>query len=445
MAQNFLSCDRDQVLLLPVDMAEWLPAGHLAWFVIEAVGALDLDVVYGYYRQDGRGRPAHDPAMMVALVLYSYAVGVTSSRAIERRCVEDVGCRVISANRRPDHATIARFLVRHREALSELFFEVLALCERAGMLRVGTVAVDSTKLAANASASQNRTYEGLREEARRIIEEAVETDRREDELYGDRRGDELPEELADPRTRKARIRELLEQARAEVERAEQERAEKLAEQAEKVARTGRGMPGGKVQDRPSYDDRRLLARKYNITDPDSRIVRHRGMLMQGYNVQTVVGDGQIILSAAVTDSAVDQGQLGAAIQTARENLEKAGIDEPLGEVLADTGYWSARQITALQAQGIKLLVPPLIRSGSKQRQRSAALEMQAKLANPKAKDRYKRRQQIAEPVFAQIKHNRGITRVFRRGRHAVQAEVDLIATTHNLLKLYHRLGGPQAA
>jgi hypothetical protein len=285
----------------------------------------------------------------------------------------------------------------------------------------------------------------LREEARRIIEEAIETDRVEDELYGQARGDELPAELCDPGTRKARIRELLEQARAEVEKAEQDRAKRLAEQAEKVARTGRGKPGGKVQPRPSYNDRRLLARKYNITDPDSRVVRHRGMLLQGYNVHTVIGDGQIILSAAVTDSAVDQGQLAPAIQTARENLAKAGIDEPLGEVLADTGYWSGQQISKLQAQKIKLLVPPLIRSGSKKRQRSTALAMQAKLADPKVKDRYKRRQQIAEPVFAQIKHNRGITRLFRRGRQAVQAEIGLIATTHNLLKLYHAASGPQAA
>src|SRR6201996_7249837 len=180
MAQNFLSCDRDQVLLLPPDMAQWLPADHLARFVIETVDQLDLEAVYGYYRQDGRGRPAHDPAMMVGLVLYAYAVGVTSSRQVERRCVDDVAFRVISANRQPDHATIARFLVRHREALGGLFFDVLALCRRAGMVRVGTVAVDSTKLAANASVDQNRTAEGLREEARRIVEEAIETDARED-------------------------------------------------------------------------------------------------------------------------------------------------------------------------------------------------------------------------------------------------------------------------
>jgi transposase len=188
--------------------------------VIETVDQLDLGAVYAYYRVDGRGRPAHDPAMMVALVLYAYAVGVTSSRSIERRCVDDVAFRVITADRRPDHATVARFLVRHREAVSDLFFGVLELCERAGMVRVGVVAVDSTKLAANAALEQNRTYDGLRAEARRIIEEAIETDRREDELFGERRGDELPEELADPKTRKARIKELLEQAQAEREAAQ---------------------------------------------------------------------------------------------------------------------------------------------------------------------------------------------------------------------------------
>src|ERR1700753_1081556 len=175
MAQDFLSCDRAQVLLLPADLGEWLPAGHLARFVIETVDVLDLSAIYGYYRRDGHGRPAHDPAMMVALVLYAYAVGVTSSRAIERRCVEDVAFRFLTADRQPDHATIARFLVRHRAALAAVFDGVLALCQRAGMVRVGTIAIDSTKLAANASVHQNHTYEGLRGLAQRIIEEAIET------------------------------------------------------------------------------------------------------------------------------------------------------------------------------------------------------------------------------------------------------------------------------
>jgi transposase len=437
MAQNFLSCDRDQVLLLPVDVGEWLPAGHLARFVIEMVDQLDLSGVYGYYRWDGRGRPAHDPAMMVGLVLYSYAIGVTSSRAIERRCVEDVAFRVISANRQPDHATIARFLVRHREALQGLFFDVLALCGRAGMVRVGTVAVDSTKLAANASADQNRTYEGLREEARRIIEEAIETDRREDELYGDKRGDELPEELADPGTRKARIKELLEQAKREREQIEAERAQVKARHDEHLARTGKRMAARPPRPTPSKDQQRVLEqRKYNLTDPDSRIVRHRGMLMQGYNVQTVVADGQIILSARASASPVDQGQLEPAVEHARANLARVGIHAPIDEVLADSGYWSIRQITSLQRRHPRVLVPPITGNAkTPERLHPTARSMLASLDTEDGKAAYKRRQVIVEPVYAQVKHNRAITRLLRRGRAAVQAEIDLIATTHNLLKL----------
>lgn len=308
MAQNFIACDRDQVMLLPPDLREWLPAGHLARFVMETVEELDLSGVYAYYRQDGRGRPAHDPAMMVALVLYAYAVGVTSSRAIERRCVEDVAFRVITANRQPDHATIARFLVRHREVISELFVGVLGLCRRAGMVRVGAVAVDSTKLAANASADQNYTFEGLRDLAQRIIEEAIETDAREDELYGEARGDELPAELADPRTRRARIRELLEQAQAERDQVEAERAAMHERQAQRE-QTPRGQraPGRPPLATPPGRDQALWARKYNLTDPDSGVVRHRGMLMQGYNIQTVVGEGQVILSTRVTGVSPDVG------------------------------------------------------------------------------------------------------------------------------------------
>src|SRR5688500_17925006 len=165
MAQNFLSCDREQAMLLPVSVADWLPEGHLARFVVEVVERLELDAFFGVYRQDGSGRPAHDPAMMVALVLYNYAVGARCSRVIERRCVEDVACRFVAANRAPDHVTINRFRGRHQDALSGLFADVLGLCAQAGMLRVGTVAIDSTKLAADASLGQNRTFEGLQAEA----------------------------------------------------------------------------------------------------------------------------------------------------------------------------------------------------------------------------------------------------------------------------------------
>ena len=429
MAQNFLSCDRDQVLLLAPDVREWLPAGHLAGFVIDAVAELDLAAVYGYYRCDGRGRAAHDPAMMVGLVLYAYAVGVTSSRAIERRCVEDVAFRVISGNRQPDHATVARFLVRHRDALSDLFFGVLELCQRAGMVVVGTVAVDSTKLAANASVDQNRTFEGLRAEAERIIDAAIETDRREDELYGDRRGDELPDELADPATRPGRIRELLEQARQDREAVAADRERLIAEHEAHFAKTGKRKPGRPPKPVPTDEQQVLLARKYNVTDPDSRIVRHRGMLMQGYGIQTVVNDRQVVLSARA-GGGIDQGQLAPALHAAQRTLDRLQITEPIAEVLADSGYWSTPQIAQLHRRGTQVLIPP-----RKTDSNQVVQQMRRVLATENGAERYKRRQQLIEPVFAHWKHIRGITRLWRRGRHAVQAEIDLIATTHNLLKL----------
>ena len=193
MGQRFVACDREQSFLMPPDVREWLPSRHLAWFVIDAVEEMDLDVFYAAYRVDGRSRPPYDPAMMVALLLYAYARGVRSSRVIERACEEDVAFRVLAAQQRPDHATIARFVERHQEALAGLFGEVLALCARSGLARVGLIAVDGTKVHANASRNENLDYEQL---AREILEEAKAIDAAEDELYEDARGDELPEEFA---------------------------------------------------------------------------------------------------------------------------------------------------------------------------------------------------------------------------------------------------------
>src|SRR6266550_1291982 len=189
MAQNFIECGREQQFWLAPDLRDWLPAGHLARFVIEAVDELDLVSFYADYRDDGWGRAAFEPSMMVALLVYAYAVGERSARGIERRCVEDIAFRVIAADQAPDHATIARFRVRHEAAISGLFTEVLALCAEAGLVSVGVVALDSTKIAANASGQANRSYEQI---AREILAEAGAVDRAEDELYGDRRGDELP-------------------------------------------------------------------------------------------------------------------------------------------------------------------------------------------------------------------------------------------------------------
>src|SRR3954467_12268589 len=193
MAQNFIACDREQPFLLPPDVRQWLPENHLSWFVIDAVRVIDTSRFYAAYRDDGHGRAAYEPSMMVALLLYCWARGVRSSRAIERACLEDVACRVIAAHQRPDHATIARFVERHERALAELFGEVLTLCADAGLATVGVIAIDGTKVAANASRDRTMSYEQI---AQAIVEEAIATDAAETEIHGGRRGDELPELIA---------------------------------------------------------------------------------------------------------------------------------------------------------------------------------------------------------------------------------------------------------
>src|SRR4051794_31233110 len=211
MGARFIGCDRDQVFLMPPSLRDWVPEGHLVWTVLEAVGELDLSAIYADYRDDGRGRPAYEPSMMVALLLYAYARGNRSSRGIERACVEDVAYRVVAGNLVPDHSTIAEFRCRHERALGEVFSGVLGLCARAGLASIGVVAIDGTKMSANASVNANRDFGQI---AREILEEAAETDRREDELYGERRGDELPEQL---RTREGR-RKALREAKERLER-----------------------------------------------------------------------------------------------------------------------------------------------------------------------------------------------------------------------------------
>jgi transposase len=419
MAQNFIGCDREQVLLLPPDLREWLPAGHLALFVIDAVGELDLEPFYAAYRRDGHGRPAHDPAMMVALVLYAYAKGVRSSREIERRCVEDVAFRVIAANRAPDHSTIARFLERHQEALAGLFGQVLGLCARAGLVSAGLIALDSTKIAANASGKANLGYEQI---ARELIAQGIATDRAEDELYGDARGDELPAELADPKTRRERLRA----AKAELE-AEWE-AERRAELERPTGRPPKerdlsGGPPGKV----------------NISDRDSRPVKTPRGFIQGYNAQAVATEGQIVIAAELTTGSADQGQLEPLITAARGQLAGAGAQGSLEVVVADAGYWNGKQIERLMAQGITPLVPPDGHARSDPRaDRAGGLyeHMRRILARDDGRDLYRKRQTIVEPIFGQTKFNRRLDRFRRRGLAACRAEWQLITATHNLLKLW---------
>lgn len=224
MPQNFLECDREQPFLMPPDPRDWLPEDHLAWFVLASVEEMDLAAFYGSYRRDGWGRAAFEPSMMVSLLLYAYARGERSSRGIERKCVEDVAYRVIAAQQKPDHATIARFRARHEDALAELFGSVLGLCKQAGLVKVGVIAIDGTKIHANASHHSNLDYEQL---AKEILKEAGEIDAAEDELYGDARGDELPERL---RTREGRRAALAEaKQKLEAERAESAKSEAAAE------------------------------------------------------------------------------------------------------------------------------------------------------------------------------------------------------------------------
>src|SRR3954463_12321410 len=204
MAQNFIACDREQELLLPPSLREWLPPDHLAWFVLDAVDAMDLKAFFAGYRDDGWGRAAHDPAMMVALLVYAYAIGERSSRRIERRCHDDVAVRVIAANQAPDHTTIARFRQRHERPLGDLFGEVLELCAEAGLVHVEVIAVDGTKVHANASQHANRDYEQL---AREILDEAGRVDAAEGGRFGDRRGDELPGEVVAFQGRRGGLRE----------------------------------------------------------------------------------------------------------------------------------------------------------------------------------------------------------------------------------------------
>ena len=212
MAQNFIGCDREQAFLMPPSLREWLPEDHLAWFVLEAVEAMDLTEFYADYRSDGHGRAAYEPSMMIALLLYAYATKQRSSRGIEIHCRQDIAYRVIAANRVPDHATVARFVCRHEVALGELFGSVLALCAKAGLVGTGVVAIDGTKLAANASREANLDYGRI---AREIVAEAKATDEAEDELFGEARGDELPEELQTSAGRRKWLREAKQALEAE--------------------------------------------------------------------------------------------------------------------------------------------------------------------------------------------------------------------------------------
>ena len=424
---------------MPPSLREWLPEDHLAWFVLDAVEEIDLSAFYGAYREDGWGRAAFEPQMMVALVLYAYAVGERSSRQIERRCREDLAFRVLTANQIPDHATIARFRARHEQALAGTFTQVLALCAKAGLVSVGVVALDGSLLSGNASPGATRSYTSIREEVERMLAQAAEADAAEDERLGEARGDELPAELVDARSRRERLRrckEELEQAQAEEEATYRA---KLEWRAAWEAEHGRRLTGRK----PTPPDAAALAgRRINTTDPDTRLMKRAGgRSVQGYNVQVVASPEQVIVAAQVTQSHNDSDQLAPMVVQAASVLREAGIQEPIGTVLADGGYWNSPAITEVRGQGIDVLIPTQDRRRTaprklSPRQGDEARRIEAVLSKPEGQALYRRRQQIVEPVFAHTKFIRRSDRFLRRGLAACQAEWQLIATTHNLLKLW---------
>jgi transposase len=466
MAQNFIGCDREQELLLPPSLREWLPEDHFAWFVLDAVGELDLAAFYASYREDGWGRAAHDPAMMVALFVYAYAIGERSSRGIERRCRDDVAFRVITANQAPDHATIARFRVRHEAAIAGLFGEVLALCARSGLVKVGVVAVDGTKIAAAATHHATRDYEQI---AREILEEAARVDAAEDALFGEERGDELPEGLRTtgdrrkvlreakqaldaeraahakpiPRNRGERLNECRRRLRQDWELERYVVTQHAAWHAAGIASDGsRRMVGARHNIKP-YPLSPEPEGKINVTDPDSRNLKTTRGWVQGYNAQAVVGEGQIVFAAEISVESLDTANLQPMIDAALGELAAAGVTETPGAVLADAGYWKNEAIEALCAQGIPTLVAPDAdrRKAPRPGRRGGLYDFARRvLATDWGAELYLRRQGSVEPVFGQIKSNRGANRFLRRGRSAVRSEWRLLTATHNLLKLHrHQL------
>jgi len=452
---------------LPPSLREWLPEGHLAWFVIDAVAQLDLRAFYTAYRADGHGRAAHDPAMMVALLLYGYAIGERSSRRLERRCVEDVATRVICANQTPDHTTIARFRQRHEAALAELFGEVLALCAESGLVRVGVIAVDGTKVAANAAVQATRDFKQI---AREILAEADAVDAAEDEQFGDARGDELPPELQTAQGRRGWLREakrrLDERRAAEARAIPRDRPDRLREAKRRLeeehhverqanaayeAYRARGVDkNGKKFGRPPKPFTLPPAPegKINLSDLDSRNVKTSRGWVQGYNAQAVCTEEQIVIAAEVTVDSPDFGHLEPMIRAAQHELRCAGVDTSPEVVLADAGYWHQVQMERLVSDGLTVLIPPDAkkRAGARPGWDGGFYAfMRRVLATTVGGELYAKRQTMIEPVFADTKFNRGIDRFLRRGRSAARSEWRLTNAAHNLLKLWRHASAPTAA
>jgi hypothetical protein len=392
------------------------------------------------------------------LLIYAYSRGLCSSRGIERACVEDIAFRVIASNQKPDHATIARFRRRHEAALAGLFTEVLELCAEAGLAKVGMIAIDGSKLSANASQESTRSHEQI---VRELLERADRIDEQEDELHGDRRGDELPEELL---TREGRRKVLAEAKRRLIERRAKEerpiprsRTERLTEAKRRLEEehevhcqanaayeqwreTGRMKNGRRFGAPPkAYIPPERPDGRINVTDLDSGSMKTLRGHMQGYNVQAACNEQQIVIAAEVTVVAPDFGSLEPMVLATLRELGAAGIQERPGVVLADAGYWHQVQMENVINHGMQVLIPPdaANRNGARPGWEGGYYDhMRRVLSTDYGGGLYKRRQAMIEPVFAHTKFNRKLIRFMRRGRSAVRSEWRLMTATHNLLKLH---------
>jgi transposase len=466
--------------LLPPSLSDWLPEGHLAWFVLDVVAALDLSELYGWLRQDGRGGASYDPRLMVGVLVYAYCVGERSSRRIERRLVEDVGFRVVAANQCPDHATLARFRGSHQEAIAGLFSQVLGLCAAEGLVVSGVVAIDSTKVEGNSSAWSNRTRRQIADE---ILEEAEAADRADDERFGEKRGDELPPGWTGRGGRRERLAEALRQLDAEgASDWESYQAQRQAREAE----LGRKLGGRKAKPDSRWGSR-ARTRMANVTDPDSRMLWARNRFVQGYSAQAAVTEDHLVVSAEVSNAANDSTQFQAMVAATEQNLVDVE-GPPVGVYVADAGYWSTENATLDVAAEVLINPMPATQgitdpSDPRIARRRAVIErlhrgeltvgeaatemgvsqtwarklladhrhgvadpaqlrtqMQQRLASEPGAAAYAKRKTTVEPVFGNIKANLGFRRFSRRGLDAVRSEWRLVCTVHNLLKLHrHQL------
>ena len=457
--KTFRPYDPDQVLLMAPVLSEWVPEGDLAHFVSDLVetGALDLSAIYAGY-EDERGYPPYDPRLMVKLLVYGYANGVVSSRKLERASYRDVAVRMLCADQHPDYRSIARFRARHLEALGELFVQALRLCRRAKLVGLGMLALDGTKLRANASRHKAMSYErmgkaeaqlaaeiaALRANVAALLEEAETVDGEEDERYGpDRRGDELPEELQRREQRLARIREAKQALEAEAAEREAARRAELEAQGKK--------PRAPRDGRDPYVPKPSAQR--NFTDPESKIMKTSdGAYHQCYNGQAIVdSQAQVIVAAELSDQAPDARQLEPALDQLADNLE--AIEAELAEdaaLTADAGYFSEDNVRITAEHGLDAHIatgrfkhsepPPPAPRGPVSTNATPKQRMARKLRTKNGRAVYARRKAIVEPVFGQMDTVQDARRLLLRGKQAARAQWRFHCAIHNLLKL-HRAGG----